>query len=299
MQTLEHVHPLGTHHVVVSREGRTAASAGFGGEVRVWELVGDEGEVGMWREKGSILPVLKKGTRRGKEAENGTTPTTPTIIRTDTKPWALALSPTGTHLATTTPSGNIYIYALQTQLSATPTATLTSKTSSSFPLCIDISPSATLTAVGHSSGTLALYNNASSRLTHTLPSLHAPIRAVRFSPGSTYLAAAGDARIIALYDVNSGEQVANLSGHGAWVMDLDWSWDGGMLVSGGWDGRVKVWDVGARACVATLTEGEDGGSVWGMRWVSGGKERGGRFVVGGAKGEVRVVEGGGWVLRGV
>lgn len=58
------------------------------------------------------------------------------------------------------------------------------------------------------------------------------VRAVAFSPATKLLAAAGDARIIALYDVSSGEQVANLSGHGAWIMSLDWSSTGEYLLSG-------------------------------------------------------------------
>ena len=59
-----------------------------------------------------------------------------------------------------------------------------------------------------------------------------PVRAVRFSPGGTLLAAAGDSRLIALYDVFSGDQVANLTGHDAWIFSLDWSDTGEYLLSG-------------------------------------------------------------------
>lgn len=59
-----------------------------------------------------------------------------------------------------------------------------------------------------------------------------PVRAVAFSPGGKLLAAAGDSKIIALYDVSSGEQVANLTGHGAWIFSLDWSDTGEYLLSG-------------------------------------------------------------------
>ena len=53
-----------------------------------------------------------------------------------------------------------------------------------------------------------------------------------FSPGGTLLAAAGDSRVIALFDVSSGDQVATLTGHGAWIFSLDWSDTGEYLLSG-------------------------------------------------------------------
>lgn len=59
-----------------------------------------------------------------------------------------------------------------------------------------------------------------------------PVRAVAFSPAGKLLAAAGDSKVIALYDVPSGEQVANLIGHGAWIFCLDWSDTGEYLLSG-------------------------------------------------------------------
>lgn len=58
------------------------------------------------------------------------------------------------------------------------------------------------------------------------------MRAVAFSPGGRLLAAAGDSKVIALYDVSSGEQVANLMGHNAWIFSLDWSDTGEYLLSG-------------------------------------------------------------------
>ena len=64
------------------------------------------------------------------------------------------------------------------------------------------------------------------------PGLVKPIRTVKFSPAGKLLAAAGDSKVIALFDVASGEQAANLVGHGAWIFSLDWSYTGEYLLSG-------------------------------------------------------------------
>lgn len=122
-----------------------------------------------------------------------------------------------------------------------------------------------LTASGHTSGAIYIFSNSTGRLRHSLPGLLKPVRSVRFSPGSRLLAAAGDARIIGLYDPNSGEQVANLTGHGSWIFSLDWSHTGEYLVSGGWDGKVKVWNVETRMCVATHSESNK--TVWSCVWL--------------------------------
>lgn len=89
-----------------------------------------------------------------------------------------------------------------------------------------------MTASGHQNGSVHVFNNSTGRLVHSLQGLIGPVRSVAFSPGCTYLAAAGDARVIAIYNVKSGEQVANLSGSGSWIMSLDWNANGEYLLSG-------------------------------------------------------------------
>ncbi|GAT29149.1 WD domain protein [Aspergillus luchuensis] len=93
-----------------------------------------------------------------------------------------------------------------------------------------------------------------------------PVRAVAFSPGGKFLAAAGDSKVIVLYDTSSGEQVASLSGHTAWVMSLSWSPTGEYLLSGSFDGKVKVWSIDTRACVATHSETDK--AIWSVKWLA-------------------------------
>lgn len=99
-------------------------------------------------------------------------------------------------------------------------------------MCIDLSRDGRFTASGHENGSIYVFNNDTGRLAHSLAGLVKPVRSIAFSPSTTLLAAAGDSRTIALYDVKSGEQIANLAGHGGWVLTLDWSDTGEYLLSG-------------------------------------------------------------------
>lgn len=89
-----------------------------------------------------------------------------------------------------------------------------------------------MTASGHQNGSIYIFSNSTRRLAHSLSGLVKPVRAVSFSPANRYIAAAGDARLIALYDTSSGEQIANLTGHASWIMSLSWNWSGEYLLSG-------------------------------------------------------------------
>lgn len=147
------------------------------------------------------------------------------------------------------------------------------------------SPDGKLLATATDAGTPYIFSTESTRLLHALPGLIKPIRALAFSPGSKILAAAGDSKVISLYDPRSGEQVANLQGHGGWITSLDWSDSGQYLLSGSLDGKVKVWDIELRKCVATHSEGE-GKGLWSVKWLPRGETsvergKGERFVTAG------------------
>ncbi|KAJ9665073.1 Ski complex subunit Rec14 [Coniosporium apollinis] len=257
IQTLDGVHKLGCHHIVTSSEGKRAASAGFGGEVKFWAC----GEDGQWTKEDIELDVPPRAGEL----------------------WAVALSGDGRYLASSSYDGKVSMWDLAAG-DGTATRIRHYETKGSFGTCVDISTDAALLASGHQNGSLHIFNNTTSRLLHSLPGLLSPIRAIRFSPLTTLLAAGGDSRIIGLYDVRSGEQVAQLLGHQAWIMSLDWSDTGEWLLSGAWDGKAKVWRTETRECVAT--QGFDGGTVWAGRWlprVTGMPER---FTVAGQGGGI-------------
>ncbi|MCJ1475385.1 superkiller [Lambiella insularis] len=232
-QTLENAHLLGCHHLTTSRNGLMLASAGFDGKVKTWSL-----QDGQWTEEGEIVDGNKAG-----------------------EIWAIALSEDGQYLASTTFDGRINVWdnlARRQKIREY-------ETKGSYGMSIDLSRDGRFTASGHENGGIYIFNNDSGRLLHSLPGLVKPIRSVAFSPGGKLLAAAGDARVIALYEVSSGEQVANLMGHGAWIFSLDWSDTGEYLLSGAFDGKAKVWSIDQRTCVATHTETDK--TIWSAKWL--------------------------------
>ncbi|KAI4679891.1 hypothetical protein J4E81_010296 [Alternaria sp. BMP 2799] len=238
IQTLDKAHPLGIHHLVTAREekARRAASAGFEGKVKIWS----QDEEGVWSEDGEIVDQNKPG-----------------------EIWAIALSADGQYLASTSINGKINVWSLNKDEGMPRIREY--ETKGSFGLSVDLSRNGTYTASGHENGSIYVFNNETGRLAHSLSGLVHPVRAVSFSPASKLLAAAGDARIIALYDVTSGEQVANFTGHGGWVLSLDWSDTGEYLLSGSHDSRAKVWRIETRSCVATHSHGDK--PLWSAKWL--------------------------------
>ncbi|KAI0384814.1 WD40 repeat-like protein [Hypomontagnella monticulosa] len=244
-QSLTGAHKLGCHHIAVSRNGKVAASAGFGGEVKIWRL--SESGSGEWEPFGELEPAKSASKSAGEV-------------------WAIALSEDGQYLASTTYDGRINVWDLFGDRSEKLREYETGMAGSgSFGLCVDLSRDGKYTASGHQSGAVYVFNNDTGRLQYSLPGLIKPIRTIAFSPASTRLAAAGDAGVIAVYDTKHGEHVGNLTGHTAWITSIDWSDTGEYLLSGAFDGKVKVWSIDRGACVATHSETDK--ALWSVRWL--------------------------------
>jgi superkiller protein 8 len=267
-QILKDAHTLGCHHMTINDTGKILATGGFGGEVKIWRF-----HEGMWVSAGSINT-------------NTNTPKTH-------HPWSLCLSTDGQYLAETGQGGQISVWDVAVGDDIRKVRDYESK--HHFGTCIDLSPDGKYVASGNSKGNIYVWSTTETRrLLHSLPGMLESVRAVRFSPGSKLLAAGGDAQIISLYDPASGEQVANLQGHSGWIFSLDWNHTGAYLLSGAGDGKVKVWDIEMRKCVATHNESAEGFSgLLDVKWVpkgetSGERAKAERFVTAGMNRSVSI-----------
>ncbi|KAM7201187.1 WD40-repeat-containing domain protein [Naviculisporaceae sp. PSN 640] len=261
IQTLENAHKLGCHHICTAKgsSGTTAASVGFGGEIKIWKKESPPSEQAGWSLSFEI-PAAKASGNNGDV-------------------WAVALSEGENYLAATTSDGRIHVWDLAAKEKIQSYETGASSGGGgvngdsgggggSFAMAVDLSRDGKLTASGHENGSVYVFNNEAGRMVYSLSGLFKPVRTVAFSPGCKRLAAAGNAGIIAIYDMQSGEHVSNLTtstARPAWITSIDWNDTGEYLLSGSLDGKVKVWDVARGVCVATHSETE--GGLWAVKWL--------------------------------
>ncbi|HXW04953.1 MAG TPA: protein kinase [Vicinamibacterales bacterium] len=81
----------------------------------------------------------------------------------------------------------------------------------------------------------------------------APIEVLALSPDGQRLASGSADRVLRVWDLSTGQEVAGFAGHSNRITSLDWSRDGNRLVSGSMDRTGRVWEVDTRRAVAVVT----------------------------------------------
>jgi WD40 repeat protein len=273
---------------VYSRDGRIA-SAGQGGDVKVWDVKTGRSSVEFndgifalaWHPDGRRLAVA------GSNDELFTVKVWDTLrpekyifkLPREREYFVVAFSPDSKYLVTGRQKGAVQVWDAETGQEV---ATLGYHKQS--VVAVVFSRDGKLLATASTDGEVKLWD--ATRLGEEQEGRSLPRRArvpgpsVAFSPDGRRLATGGEHNTVLIWDLQNGQEPQTLWGHGGEVYTLAFSpdEDGRWVASGGEDGTVKVWDSHTREVVRTF-RGHTGlvSSVAftpdGRRLVSGSRDR--------------------------
>lgn len=106
------------------------------------------------------------------------------------------------------------------------------------------------------SGLLQVFDMASRNILKSLKGHSLPAHCAQWHPEDlTQFVSASDDRSVKLWDLSASEPVRAWQAHTDYVRATTFSGDGGVIVSGGYDGLVKVWDPRSPDCVLQFDQG--------------------------------------------
>jgi superkiller protein 8 len=108
LQTIEKAHALGIHHLAVAAEGTLAVSAGFGGEVKIWQ---QEPDSKLWVQAGRIRESVLGPQKNGTNGANGSGNKEGGMAG---ELWALAMTRDGRYLAASSYDGRVRVWDMLT-----------------------------------------------------------------------------------------------------------------------------------------------------------------------------------------
>ncbi len=233
--------------VAVSPDGKTIATAGDDGAIRLWDVA-----------TGDPLRTFDP----------------PFAARV----WGVAFSPGGARLAGVSEDGGARVWDV-----ASGTETLHIADSGGSLHDLAFSPDGALLATGGEDGMARLWDAATGEVRRAIGPAPDPMWGVAFSPDGLSLATASGAKnpdqkpgLAQIWDIATGQELLALRGHTDTVEAVAFSPDGTRLVTGSWDETARLWDVqtgrqllalpGHTNWVRGVAFGPDGGRIATASW---------------------------------
>ena len=198
-------HQTAVWAVDVSTDGKLAATAGYDGLVKVWDLQGRRLKADLKQHKGWVR--------------------------------SLAFSPDGSQLASAGEDGKVFLWNTQDGKAAHAVAAHKGPVTA-----ITFSPDGKTFISGGGDNLVKVWNAADGTAVQTLKGHDDTIWSIVYSPSYPQFVSTGADRSIRVWSAKNFKQIDVFTGHKDWVTSAGFNSDGTRLVTASLDGVIKLWD---------------------------------------------------------
>ncbi len=199
-------HPTAVWAVDISADGKSAATAGYDGLVKVWDLQGRKLKADLKQHKGWVR--------------------------------SLAFSPDGSQLASAGEDGKVFLWNTQDGKAA-----MTVAAHKGPVTAVAFSPDGKTFVTGGGDNLVKVWNAADGAAIQTLVGHEDTIWSIAYSPTHSQFVSTAADRTIRVWSAETFKQTAVFTGHKDWVTSAEFNSDGTRLVTASLDGEIKLWDV--------------------------------------------------------
>ena len=199
-------HQTAVWAVDVSTDGKLAATAGYDGLIKVWDLQSRKLKADLKQHKGWVR--------------------------------SLAFSPDGSLLASAGEDGKVLLWNTQDGKAAHIVAAHKGPATA-----VTFSPDGKTFVTGGGDNLVKVWNAADGKAVQTLEGHEDTIWSIAYSPVRSQLVSTGADRTVRVWSAESFKQTGVFIGHKDWVTSASFNSDGTRLVTASLDGVIKLWDV--------------------------------------------------------